>query len=82
MNHLAGLKDLIGFLIFLKQKNVFFALAHYGADSITVTMTLYGERIEIDFFDDHIEYSRFRGDESVLSDQAVLFGLIEDFVRE
>jgi len=35
-------------------------------DSITMTVSFVGERVEIDLFDDdHVEISRFRGDESV-----------------
>ena len=41
-----------------------------------VCYTLVGARIELDFFDDHIEYSIFTGDESVLEDQEKLFGMI------
>ena len=82
MHTLRGLSDLIPFLNFLDEKGVWYALHHNRFDSIMVTMTLYGERIEIDFFADRIEYSRFTGDESVENDQKVLFDLIEDFVRE
>ena len=82
MHHLSGIKDLLPFLDYLKDRNVSFALGHHRHDSVLVTVTILCERIEIDFFDDHIEYSRFKGDESVLDNQAVLFGLIEEFVRE
>ncbi|WP_374305645.1 hypothetical protein [Methylocella sp.] len=35
-------------------------------DSLTLSVTFVGERVEIDIFeDDHLEISRFRGDESV-----------------
>lgn len=47
-----------------------------------VTITLFGARVEIDFFDDHIEYSVFKGDEGVLDDQPALFGMIREFVEE
>ena len=45
-----------------------------------MSIALYGERIEIDFSEDHIEYSRFTGGESVKDDQSVLFKLIAEFV--
>ena len=32
--------------------------------------------LEVEFFEDHIEYSVFTGDESVLDDQKQLFDLI------
>jgi hypothetical protein len=38
--------------------------------------------VEVDFFEDHIEYSVFDGNEYVLDDQKALFDAIEDFVRE
>ncbi|UFZ08104.1 hypothetical protein LQG66_18230 [Bradyrhizobium ontarionense] len=35
-------------------------------DTIRLSVTLVGERLEIDMFeDDHLEFSRFRGNESV-----------------
>ncbi len=79
---LEGIKDLVPFLNFLKKTGVWYALHHFRDDTIMVMLTLYGERIEVDFFDDHIEYSRFRGNEDVEEDQEVLFGLIAEFVRE
>ena len=82
MTKLEGLKDLLPFLNFLKKNGVWYSLNHFRDDSILVMLTLVSERIEIDFFIDHIEYSRFTGDESVEDDQEVLFRLIDDFVRE
>ena len=79
---LEGLKDLIPFLNFLKMNGVWYALHHLRDDCVLVMLTLLGERIEIEFFMDHIEYSRFKGDESVEDDQEVLFSLIAEFVRE
>ena len=74
---LNGIRDLIPFLNFLKDSHIFFRLEHERADSIMVCFTLVGARIELDFFDDHIEYSVFTGDEFVLEDQAELFRMIE-----
>lgn len=82
MNNLRGLKDLLPFLNFLKEKGVWYIIQHLRHDAIMVTITLLGERVEIEFFDDHIEYSRFTGDEGVERDPAVVFALIEEFVRE
>ena len=82
METLRGLVDLLPFLNFLKEKGVGYVIEHIRDDAIMVTITVVGERIEIDFFDDHIEYSRFKGSEAVEDDQKVLFGIIEDFVRE
>jgi hypothetical protein len=44
-----------------------------------ITLTLVGERLEIDVFEDgHIEYSRFIGNEDVLNDLDVLNRLITE----
>jgi hypothetical protein len=42
-----------------------------------VTFTLVGCRVEVDFFDDHIEFSYFTGDESVHSDWAIMQALLD-----
>jgi len=75
---LEGLKDILSFLQFLNQRKVQFVLSQERTDSIMVSFTLVGVRVEVDFFDDHIEYSLFTGDEWVLDDQAALVSLIRD----
>ena len=45
-------------------------------DASTWRFDLVGVRLEVEFFEDHIEYSVFTGDESVLDDQKQLFDLI------
>ncbi len=48
-----------------------------------ITVTVVGERLEIDVFDDgHIEYSRFKGDEDVFDDEEALMDLIRQFGRD
>ena len=47
-----------------------------------VEITLLGKRLEVDFFEDHIEYSVFSGNEDVLDDVPALIGMIKDFVRD
>jgi len=73
---LTGIRDLIAFLNHLRDSSISYTLAHDRADSVMVCYTLVGARIELDFFDDHIEYSVFTGDESVLEDQEKLFPMI------
>lgn len=75
---LRGIKDLIPFLAHLDKNHVSYTLARYRNDSVMVTLTFVGARVEVDFFDDHIEYSVFRGNEDVLDDQAALFKMIDD----
>ncbi len=43
-----------------------YALSRHRCDTILVTVTFVGERMEIDVFDDgHMEVSRFKGNENV-----------------
>jgi hypothetical protein len=49
-----------------------------GTDCIRLTATLVGERVEIEIFDDdHIEISRFRGDESIEGGMELLRQLVK-----
>ena len=52
-------------------------------DTITITVSVVGERIEIDVFeDDHIEISRFRGDESIEGEMELLQELVKREMEE
>ena len=63
----------------LEQGRIHYRLGRHRDDSIMITATLIGERIEIDVFEDgHIEYSRFRGSEAVESDVPFLEGLLRE----
>jgi hypothetical protein len=67
----------------LEQNGAWFRLDRHRDDSVMITVTLVGERIEIDVFEDgHIEYSRFRGNEDVESDVRVLLALLEKHAAE
>lgn len=79
MPQLDGIKDLIPFLNFLDKRKIFYWLSHDRPESIMVEITRVGKRIEVDFFDDHIEYSVFEGNEDVLDDQEKLFRMIRNF---
>jgi hypothetical protein len=79
---LSGMNDLLPFLNYLDKLHIKYRIEHMRPDSLMVTYTLLGARVELDFFEDHIEYSVFTGDEFVLDDQKALFDAIEDFVRE
>jgi hypothetical protein len=49
-----------------------------GTNSILLTATFVGERVEVDIFeDDHIEISRFRGDESIEGGMELLRQLVK-----
>ena len=75
---LTGLKDLLPFVNFLKDMRLTYRMDHWRFDALTVTVYLVGIRLEVEFFDDHIEYSYFTGDESVHDDQARLFEMIKE----
>jgi hypothetical protein len=63
----------------LEKARHHFELARYRDDSVMVTVTLVGLRLEIDVFEDgHLEYSLFSGDESVNSDLDQLKAILED----
>ncbi|MCF4128807.1 hypothetical protein [Methylobacterium sp. SyP6R] len=67
----------------LERERIHYRLDRHRDDSIMVTATLVGERIEIDVFEDgHIEYSRFRGSEDVEDDVALLEALVREEVKE
>ncbi|NIF40982.1 hypothetical protein F3J14_08805 [Burkholderia sp. Tr-862] len=63
----------------LDERRLFYTLGRHRPDTILISITVPGERIEIDVFDDgHMEMSRFSGDESVIDDQQVILKAIEE----
>lgn len=73
---LGGIKDLLPFLEFLRDHKIWFRMESLRDDAMMVEIHLVGIRLEVEFFDDHIEYSLFTGDESVEDDQKKLFDLL------
>jgi hypothetical protein len=70
--------DIFSFCRLLEENKRYFTFARQRDDSIMITFTVVGGRIEVDFFEDgHIEYSLFSGDESVLDDFQNLKQIIE-----
>ena len=64
----------------LENRRIHFVISRHRKDSIMLTCTLVGRRIEIDVFEDgHIEYSYFKGDEGVESNEADMWKLVNDF---
>jgi hypothetical protein len=74
-----GLEGMLAFLQLLRRKNISYRIEQMREDSLMVTLTLVGVRVEVDFFVDHIEYSYFTGDESVHDDERQLLDLIEKY---
>ncbi|MDQ0391237.1 hypothetical protein [Labrys monachus] len=61
----------------LEDARLHFYIERTRPDSIRITATIPGERIEIDIFEDeHIEISRFSGDESVEGGEDVLMRIL------
>lgn len=73
---LQGIRDIIPFLNYLDREGIHYRLDHLRDDSIMVSFTLVGMRVELDFFDDHVEFSFFTGTEEVEDDPALLFRAI------
>jgi hypothetical protein len=76
-----GLQRMLDFLNFLRNKKVHFFITQYSPEGLTVTLTLVGSRIEVEFFVDHLEFSAFKGSEMVNSDEKALYNLIKQDVE-
>ena len=62
----------------LENAGLHFFIERTRPDTIRLSVTMVGERVEIDIFeDDHLEISRFRGDESVVGGKEVLLKLLK-----
>jgi hypothetical protein len=63
----------------LDKRRLHYSISRHRNDTILITVALVGKRIEIDVFEDnHIEYSIFVGDESVLSNFDQLIDLLDE----
>jgi hypothetical protein len=67
----------------LEKAHIWFDVIRTRPDALTIKATIVGQRIEIDVFeDDHIEISRFRGDESVEGGTELLVEIVMAELRE
>jgi len=63
----------------LGSASIHFTIGRYREDTSLVTLTLVGERVEVDVFDDgHMEVSRFRGDESIVGGEELVRQRIDE----
>jgi hypothetical protein len=70
---------LYNLLVDLDAANVHFVLSRHRPDSVLVSMTFVGERVEVDVFDDgHMEVSRFKGSEDVVGGAALVPQIIAE----
>jgi len=61
----------------LDKANIHFSMRRGRPDTILFDATTVGERIEIEVFeDDHLEISRFRGDESIEGGMELLVEIV------
>jgi len=61
----------------LDAAKIHYTLGRHQPDTVMVTLTLVGERVEIAVFSDgHMEVSRFRGDEGIVGGAELVYGLI------
>ncbi|MEO6016448.1 MAG: hypothetical protein ABIP46_04270 [Polaromonas sp.] len=61
----------------LEGEHIHFTLARHRSDTVLVTFTLVGERVEVDVFEDgHMEVSRFIGDEGIEGGEELVAKLI------
>jgi hypothetical protein len=63
----------------LDAARIHFTLARHRSDTVLVILTLPGERVEVDVFDDgHMEVSRFRGNEAIVGGIELVSALIRE----
>jgi hypothetical protein len=68
---------LFDLLLALERAHISFVLQRNRPNTVLVTITLVGERLEVDVFDDgHMEVSRFKGDETIVGDCELVYSLI------
>jgi hypothetical protein len=61
----------------LERASIHFTLARHRVDTILVTLTLVGERVEVDVFEDgHMEVSRFPGSETIVGGKELVETII------
>jgi len=62
----------------LEEARLHFFIERTRPDAIRLSVTMVGERVEIDVFeDDHLEISRFLGDERVEGDMELLVKMLK-----
>lgn len=63
----------------LEEARIHFTLSRYRYDTVLVSLTLVGERVEVDVFEDgHMEVSRFLGNENIVGGEQLVRDLIDN----
>jgi hypothetical protein len=73
-----GLQRMLDFLAFLDEKGIHFYIEQNAPDSLRVTLTLVGVRVEAAFFVHEMQFSVFRGNEDVEVDEKLLRSIIDE----
>jgi hypothetical protein len=73
-----GLRRMLDFLEFLGEKGIEFRMEQQRPEAVMVKFVMVGYRVEVEFFEEGIEYSVFTGDESVEVDEKKLYDLINE----
>jgi hypothetical protein len=67
----------------LDDSKIYYTLSRHRDDTVMVTISLAGERIEVEVFNDgHMEVARFLGTEDILGGKELIYDLIEKRVFE
>jgi hypothetical protein len=62
----------------LEAASIPFTIGRFREDTILVTLTLVGERVEVDIFEDgHMEVSRFPGSEEIVGGEELVRQIID-----
>jgi hypothetical protein len=63
----------------LAEAKIHFTLGRHREDTVLVSITLVGERVEVDVFEDgHMELSRFSGSEDIVGGEELVEKLINE----
>lgn len=63
----------------LEEAKIHYTLGRHRDDTVLVTLTLVGERVEVDVFEDgQMEVSRFRGSEDIVGGAELVKTLIDE----
>jgi hypothetical protein len=72
-----GLERVLEFLAFLQDRKIEYTIGHERPEALLVSFGFAGQRVEVEFFVEGVEYSVFKGDESVESDEKALLDLVD-----
>jgi hypothetical protein len=63
----------------LDHARIHFTLGRYRSETVLVTLTVVGARIEVEVFEDgHMEVTRFAGHEDIVGDLALVEKIIDE----